>query len=732
MSRRIFALFLLGLILTLPGALILAQELPWRLPANESGTLTIVWGDPLGPGEQPPPPRYELRTSNGRRLALRPGEIAAGALDDYYLQTIRVSGRLEVGTFDPNGRDDLPALEVNAIRAGPADRSTAAPATAGNDPWLSIGCKFADVAAEPRTIDYFTAMYGNTYPGLDHFWREASYDQLDLGGSTAAGWFDLPKTRIAYLSGSNPDLNGLFNDCMALAEPAVHLPDFAGVNLMFNDSLGCCAWGGSMWGVFDGTGRYYRVTWQPPNGFRTLSIVQHEMGHGYGLNHSYRGNDEYGNPWDLMSRDRYNCTAATDPVFGCVGQHTLARNRDRLGWIAPQRKYTAGVGRHTITLAPVTWPAADGYLLAVIPVNGSATHFYTLEARRLSGYDAKLPGPAVVIHRWTANTARLIDPSNGVVRGLDMWTAGETFVAPEGGILVRIDDDNATSATVTIINGGATWTAVLAPSDDTYIDESAPAANFGGATELRVSSGYPRRLTALKFAAGQLPRHIVTARLVLEGPAAGVGSAYYLPPTYRSTTSPWTEMGLRWSNYDSNMIRILGPATTGNQSVTYDLTNGVVYPGVYSLAVIDATDSRYSSKEGSRPPQLVVEFMVGPGEATPTPTPSPAATATATRTPTPAATLTPTSRPTKPPTATPTVTKTPKPTKTPTPVPTPKPSRTPKPTRTPLPGATETTAPTTTPVPPPTVAGTAVYQPTATPNGPLLGSERVYVPVIQR
>jgi hypothetical protein len=581
------------------------------------------------------------------------------------------------------------------------------------------------VAAEPRPINYFAAMYAGTYPGLDHYWREASYGQMDLAGSTAAGWFDLPKTRGAYLTGSNPDLNGLFNDCMALAEPAVHLPDFAGVNLMFNDSLGCCAWGGSMWGNFDGVGRYYRVTWQPPNGFRTLSVVQHEMGHGYGLGHSYRGDDEYGNPWDLMSRDRYNCAAATDPVFGCVGQHTLARNRDRLGWVPPDRIYTAGEGSHTITLAPTSWPAADGYLMAVIPVNGSATNYYTLEARRLLSYDAKLPGPAVVIHRWTGNTARVIDPSAGVVLGLDMWTPGETFVAPEGGILVRFDDADDAYATVTILNGGLTWTAELIPGDDTYIDESMPSANFGAATELRVSSANPRRLTALKFA-GQLPRHIVTARLVLEGPVAGGGSVYALPPTYRNSTTPWTEMGLRWTNYDSNMTRILGAVTTGNQMVSYDLTGGAVYPGLGSLAVIDATDSRYSSKEGPRPPRLVVEFMVGPGEATPTPIPSSTATATATRTPTP------TPKPTKPPTATPTMTRTPKPTKTPTA------TATSRPTRTPPPGATATTtptrtpSPTATPTPPPTVVGTAVYQPTATPTGPPLGPERVYVPLIRR
>jgi len=60
----------------------------------------------------------------------------------------------------------------------------------GSQPWVSVMCKFSDVSAEPKGLTYFTNMYANSYPGLDHYWREVSYNKVNLAGSTArAGIF---------------------------------------------------------------------------------------------------------------------------------------------------------------------------------------------------------------------------------------------------------------------------------------------------------------------------------------------------------------------------------------------------------------------------------------------------------------------------------------------------------------------------------------------------------------
>ncbi len=43
-------------------------------------------------------------------------------------------------------------------------------------------------------------------------------------------------------------------------------------------------------------------------------------------------------------------------------------------------------------------PQTGNYLMAQIPVNHSTTHFYTVEVRRKTGYDIKLPGAGIIIH----------------------------------------------------------------------------------------------------------------------------------------------------------------------------------------------------------------------------------------------------------------------------------------------------------------------------------------------
>jgi len=54
------------------------------------------------------------------------------------------------------------------------DRAGPGPATAPadrpcNQPYVSILCKFSDVAVEPKNLAFFQGMYASTFPGLDHY-----------------------------------------------------------------------------------------------------------------------------------------------------------------------------------------------------------------------------------------------------------------------------------------------------------------------------------------------------------------------------------------------------------------------------------------------------------------------------------------------------------------------------------------------------------------------------------
>jgi len=108
-------------------------------------------------------------------------------------------------------------------------------------------------------------MYGATYPGLDHYWREASYNNINLVGSTAVGWYTLPHPVSYYvIDDETLKWNELLADCATMAEPVVNFADYMGINLAFNAELGCCAWGGNRTVTLDGVSKNYSVTWLPP------------------------------------------------------------------------------------------------------------------------------------------------------------------------------------------------------------------------------------------------------------------------------------------------------------------------------------------------------------------------------------------------------------------------------------------------------------------------------------
>jgi M6 family metalloprotease-like protein len=275
-------------------------------------------------------------------------------------------------------------------------------------------CKFNDYAVEPENLTFFTGMYSNTYPRLDHYWRELSYDTANVIGSSASGWFTLPQPLSYYnptLSAGGANLDLLVADCTAAADATVNFASYkdGGINMMFNADFDFgWAWGGGHYMTLDGVTQTWRTTWEPPWAFADISVIQHEMGHGFGLPHSSGAyGATYDNVWDVMSQDRYNCAAATDATYGCIAQHTISYHKDKLGWIPPAQKFTAAVGSTTtITLERLALPATSNYKMAQIPIGGSSTFFYTVEARQLNGYDSKLPGAAVIIHE--VDTTRLV------------------------------------------------------------------------------------------------------------------------------------------------------------------------------------------------------------------------------------------------------------------------------------------------------------------------------------
>ncbi len=427
------------------------------------GWLSMVWGDPPAESELGFVQRAELTDDAGTTFELEiGGALARGALR---WQGKRVEAALE-------GRSADGPLRVRSMRLLATDRGSArrGGGVSGSQPWVTLPCKFSDIATEPEDLAFFLGMYANSPGGLDHYWREVSYDTIDIDGSTAIDWVTLPQPQSFYVptpgSGSSADLNTLFNHCTAAADPFVDFSGggtpFVGINMMFNGLLDCCAWGGTRFATLDGVSKVWRVTWEPPWAYANEGVIAHEMGHGFGLPHSNNWDNDgnpYDSPWDVMSAA--TAYSVSDPVYGDLGKHVHAYHKEMLGWIPPAERIDVDPDSSaTIVLDALALAGTTDYRMAVVPIPNSS-RFYTVESRiRIGNYDGGLAGDAVIISEvdlgrgepiWAYDSD--VPPAGFGDNEGTMWRVGETFVDAASDIEVEILAATANGFMVRIASG---------------------------------------------------------------------------------------------------------------------------------------------------------------------------------------------------------------------------------------------------------------------------------------
>ena len=450
-----------------------------RAQTIEQGMLQLEWGDPArpAPGRVRLAPRFNahLVKDDGSRIVLDPVQARRAAGDLYVLANRRVAV-----AFAAPGTTKSTARTIEAIV--PADRTTqyspvhaagarvmAAAPVGGTTRWVTLMCKFSDIGTEQKTQAFFQSQYGEGVGQLGHYWREVSYDKINLTGSSAYGWFTLPQPRSHYVTEENgedkADLKKLFADCGAAADATVDFNSVQGVNMMFNGDLDGYAWGGGMCAPLEGRSNFCtRATWNPPWSFSNLAPLAHEMGHGYGLPHSDNSDgdsDTYDNPWDVMSDGWYN--AVSDSTYGTRPKHINVFQRHRLSWVDGARQQIIVLGdlaTRDIALDYAHLAGSGNVQMLVLSLSPQAdpyaTVVYTLEARKREGpYEGALAGDAVIVHKVQASgTAYSIDadvpPANRANNEGSMFKVGERWVTPEGSHAITVKAKTATGFVVTV------------------------------------------------------------------------------------------------------------------------------------------------------------------------------------------------------------------------------------------------------------------------------------------
>lgn len=489
-----------------------------------TGTLVVIERTP-SKGFGKSTTEYSLIDSQGVRHTLSLDPKISGSLNlvGRSGQKVTVTGSMISPASDAGGT--LISAQAVTFKAN----SQAEPPIRGSKPFLSVACKFGDIAAEPQNVDFFKGQLSGTPFSFNNFIKEVSYGQVNLEGSNAVGWFTLPQPRSFYVKevskgGGEPklkaDLDAIVQDCYTAAtKQGTDFTPYFGVNFMFNANLDNSAYGtaSSPLPPNDPNGKLYAYTMMPyapaeggatnGDGWETQAILGHEISHSFRSPHTGSSTgDEYGNSWDVVSKSEANCPANTDKVYGCISQYPAGVNLEMMNFFPNGRvvTYDPALKAQTYTLERLEQPTTSNPQLLKIPVNGNEK-YYTVEARYRVGFDTKLPGDAVIIHdvdmsrksgpKGPNSPLGLIVPrpdapsegSRGIGDVGAMWNVGSRFEDKANNISITVKSATPTGFVVIVNDGQSADVGTKIAPTDAANPQFLPSFKAGQQTTLKAS-----------------------------------------------------------------------------------------------------------------------------------------------------------------------------------------------------------------------------------------------------
>jgi hypothetical protein len=202
----------------------------------------------------------------------------------------------------------------------------------------------------------------------------------------------------------------------------------------------------------DGAVKNFGVTWLGDNGWRDSDIVQHEIGHNMGWDHSVGNGYEYGSKWDVMSGGGGYESSVSD----YLGTDTSAYYKYWSQILPPeQAAYISGYSQsESIKLEKLnTFDHTDQKIrLAQVYTGG---YSYTVETRKKEGYDKYIPENGVIVQKvlpsyWPKVEVVDTEGDNNVNDTGSVLVTGETYLFPGGQKILKVISDYGTGYDIQI------------------------------------------------------------------------------------------------------------------------------------------------------------------------------------------------------------------------------------------------------------------------------------------